>query len=228
VREYLQGTGPDYIDHENMLRLNKAILDVFEPKHPYAFFTICSWAKPYSASYIHKGIRRGLRKAGVLDKVDYIHISSAGVIPADAELWACFYDWSNDWIQDEITFKLLQKRISERLAAFLEKFQYQKCFYYVRPGSNTIKAIDEVVHFIDFCGLGRWVDAPRELWKHIYIFPTSEDIHKPYQLTTEQEKELEEEIRADLLRPDPDDVLAVPSIIGAAAQKIRKELDLDE
>jgi len=208
--EYLQGVGPHYIDHPDFINLNKAILDTFEPKHKYAFFTVCSWGKPYSASYIHRGIRHALRKGGVLDKLDYIHISSAGVVPADAELWAVNYDWNNEWIQGEMTFKLLQKRIVERLSAFVEKFQYEKKFVYLRPNSNTLKAVQLV----------------GELDKDfIYVFPANPN--RPLTLSKRAQRELSE-IRADGLHDDPDDVLIVPSIAKRTVAKIRKELGLDE
>jgi len=141
--EYLQGVGPHFIDHPDWIALEDAIADTYRMQHSAAFFTICSHAKPYSKSAIHDRIREALYNADVLDRVDYIHISSAGIIPAEAEMWATHYDWNNACIDidDELTYLLLRRRIQERLSRFLYRFPYGRCFFYLRPESNTWHAV---------------------------------------------------------------------------------------
>lgn len=206
--EYLQGVGPYYTDHDDFVKLNRAILDSYEPKHAHAFFTICSWAKPYSASYIHRGIRKAFREGKILNEIDYIHISSAGIIPAEAELWAVNYDWNNSWVQDELTSKLLRERIAKRLSDFIGKFSYENKFVYLRPLSNTLKAIQSIGNFEnDFT----------------YVFPAT--YNKRFEYSSKELYELHE-IRADGLHPDLDDLLILPSILAKTVSKIRKELGL--
>ena len=197
-KEFLQGTGPYYLDHPEIIQLNKAILAVFKPRHTVAFFTTCSWSKPYSCSYIHRSIRKGLFEENLLDRMDYIHISSAGIIPAEMELWATSYDWNNEWVQDRYTFALLQKRIAERLSVFLDTFSYKYLLFYIRPESNTFKGVKMVV---DGSGL-RW-------WS---VFP----------YISSHEKAALDRFCLSSLREDPDDMLAMPSAISKACSHIKE------
>ena len=203
-KEFLQGTGPYYLDHPEILQLNSAILDVFKPKHRAAFFTTCSWAKPYSCSYIHQSIRKGLLEADLLDKVDYIHVSSAGIIPAEMELWATWYDWNNEWVQDEYTLLLLQARIAMRLQVFLNRFSYEHMFFYIRLDSNTFKGVKRVVDIKIGCWVNSW-------WN---VFP---------RISTNDEIQLDT-LRESLLRSDPDDILAIPSVVSKACARMKEIL----
>ena len=212
--EYLKGEGPYFSDHPSMTLANQAILDSFKPRHPFAFFTICSWGKPYSRSYVHNRIREGLYNADLLDKVDYIHMSSAGIVPFDCELWYPFfsYDWNNDGIEDPVTFQLLRDRLIARLIEFIERMPYSEMFFYVRPGSNTSEAIK---------------DARTRLGE-----PTAKRMHYvfPGMITTNfrPSESVEEELarfRAFVGRPDPDDILTLPSLLSEATRKMKGVLE---
>lgn len=207
---YFKGVGPEYIDNDYMLRLNKAILDSFKPKAKNAFFTICSWAKPYSTGYIHHGIRRALYDADLLDKVDYIHISSAGIVPAEAELWATLYDWNNEEVQDDITFTLLRNRIKERLVAFLTKFgkDYDNIFFYIRDTGNTKRAVDSALE-----------DMPEIKGKCHFVYPTLGDAY-----SKEQQQKALDYMAAYQIRKDPDDILVCNETLGFAISKMRRIL----
>jgi len=208
--EYLKGEGPYFSDHPSIVLANQAILDSFVPQHPFAFFTICSWGKPYSRSYVHNRIREGLFDANLLDKVDYIHMSSAGIVPFDCELWYPFfsYDWNNDCIDDEVTFKLLRDRLSARLTEFIERMGYAEMFFYIRPSSNTSAAVKVA---------RKRLGEPTAKRMH-YVFPSH--IEADYEPSKRVANELAR-FRSFVGRPDPDDILTLPSLLSEATQKMK-------
>jgi len=143
---YFRGTGPLYCDALEFQIANKAILDTYVPRHSVALFTVCSWAKPFDASFIHYLLKSELQNQKMLDQVDYIHVSSAGVIPCEYEHWEPFvnYDWNNQ-TATPASLRLLQKRIEQRLQTFLEKFRWKRCYYYFREDSNTAVAVRKII-----------------------------------------------------------------------------------
>src|SRR5688572_2624627 len=102
MRPYLQGEDALMLYAPEFDIGRQAIAYSWRPKHEYAIFTTCSWAKPFSQSYVHTPIRLALYDAGLLNSLDYVHISTAGVIPHECETWYpfCAYDWNNDRFAD--------------------------------------------------------------------------------------------------------------------------------
>lgn len=201
--QYWQGVGPRFIYNEDMHALRDAIENSFEPKSNVAFLTICSWGKPYSASYIHRGIRRFLGPE-LVSKMDYIHVSSAGVIPAAAELHAVNYDWNNEWVQDEFTLNVLRDAIHTHLYQFFLRFRYEKVLVYLRPEGNTYRAVQKAFD----AGRRSWVDVYPNLDKTLPFYATEIN-----------------DVRSDGLYPDPDDDLIIPSRGRLMAELVRKELE---
>lgn len=134
------GTGELYLD---MFR--HAWKDLWRKDHPKptCLLTICSHAKPYAKSYIHMEIRRRLYVEGLLDMVDYAHISSAGIIPSGKGFEHPYnaYDWNNtqairpvvDLLRTKMTDDLIwwRNNISER---------YARIVVYLRAPGNTSTA----------------------------------------------------------------------------------------
>lgn len=145
---YMRGTGMAYLDAFEGLteELWREYDD--EPMPPYAFLTICSHAKPYSKSWIHCRIRERLYGAGLLELLEYIHISNAGIIPH----WATksfevlnSYDWNSAEAPDE-TIQIHKARIQKRLAKWYELagHSFSKIFVYLRINGNTANACKDV------------------------------------------------------------------------------------
>ena len=143
---YLKGTGTVFLEHFE--KLFKALWRKKQKFKTVAFLTICSHAKPYSKSYIHGSIRERLHNLGVLDSVDYLHISNAGIIPHEDSLTPPFdaYDWDNSKASERVR-KLLRDTIVRRLKWWLENYgeRYDKLVIYLRYNGTTLSAVREVL-----------------------------------------------------------------------------------
>lgn len=115
---------------------------------PTALLTICSHAKPYSKSFIHSTIRKQLHDIRVLDSTMYAHISTAGIIPSDAEMTYPFNAYDHDGSQmteeakryfSEITYK----RIWDWLQLYSNDFE--KVIFYLRGEGKTFNAAASAV-----------------------------------------------------------------------------------
>src|SRR5690606_31679157 len=122
----------------------------------------------------------------------YIHLSSAGVIPAvfDRCLPFVAYDYDTGVATPE-HLDYLRATIGRRASEFFDRFQYKKIFVYIRPGSNTARALVDAGFF--------------ERSNVIYVFPG--DPLTPYTLTPEEAAELEKLREVNTFKDDPDDVL---------------------
>ncbi len=108
--------------------------------------TVCSYAKPYSHSFIHYGIDRALHEAGVLNKVEKWHLSSAGIIPACLEevVPFCCYNWDNAEASTEDLVALreaLRDYFTRWLSLYASPLK-KRVVTYFREDSNTQKAIE--------------------------------------------------------------------------------------
>lgn len=148
---FLAGTGRMYID-----MFEQAWRDAWE-NQPYdksrtiALLTICSHAKPYSKSFIHAVIRKKLYEIGMLNAIQYAHISTAGIIPSSAEMTYPFnaYDHDGSQMTDEA-----KEHFSEttylRICRWLSHYggDYKKIVFYLRGEGKThtaaVKAVDSV------------------------------------------------------------------------------------
>jgi hypothetical protein len=148
---YIQGENPTTLHTLEYAYLNETIVRAYEPKKQVALFTVCSYAKPYSMSFIHTDIRQALLREGLLEKIDYIHVSNAGIIPHEAERWypAVAYDWNNEHIKDDpLLQRALRLQIKDRLVKFLGAFDGSwpmRRIWYFRTNSNTYKVVMEVL-----------------------------------------------------------------------------------
>lgn len=114
-------------------------------KKEVAFLTTCSHAKPYGKSYIHATIRQYLySNLGILDKIDYVHISGAGVTPTEIGYQYPYNAYDGDYSQasDEIRHALRDK-IAEDLRYWYDTVgkDYVHVFIYLRIPSLTLSAV---------------------------------------------------------------------------------------
>lgn len=139
---FFAGTGRMYIDmFEQAWR--DTWVKVMPCNKPVALLTICSHAKPYSKSFIHSTIRRELWGAGMLDQTMYAHISTAGIVPADAEMVYPFnaYDHDGTLMTDEAKryfSEITYKRIWDWLMMY--SIQFEKVIFYLRGEGKTYNA----------------------------------------------------------------------------------------
>lgn len=145
-KPYLAGVGKAYVD-----MFEDAWQDAWSTRQiskPTAFLTICSHAKPYSKSFIHTSIRKALHEAKLLTVCDYIHISNAGIIPADAEMKYPFnaYDWNGDFCTPEVKDYHIAA-IKRRFKMWLDTYGafYERVVVYLRDGGNTYRAVNMVL-----------------------------------------------------------------------------------
>lgn len=123
--------------------LNSA--EEFDQHRSAVLLTACSYAKPYSMSWIHYGIRKALYEAGLLHKVEYWHLSSAGVIPSCLEEEApfCCYDWNNAQASER-DLEALRETLDGYFCRWMSCYAIpldKTVVTYFRAGSNTQRAI---------------------------------------------------------------------------------------
>lgn len=142
---YLRGVGDRFLgefgDNWRGLWPNRTPQD-------YCLLTICSHAKPYYKSHIHMRIREELWHAGFLDRMDYAHISSAGIIPTDNgnEYPYDSYDWDNREATEETLVKLRDKLFRD-LSHWKDKYakKYKRVIVYLRKNGNTARVTERVM-----------------------------------------------------------------------------------
>ena len=94
---FLKGVGKEYTDNPIFNNAHKKIIDEYKPpiSGKAALFTVCAWGKPYRQSYIHYFILKSLITAKLLDKLQLIVVTNAGVVPYElSDDYPYFaYDW---------------------------------------------------------------------------------------------------------------------------------------
>lgn len=141
----LRGVGQRYLDefahHWKTLWPQRAA-------KPVCLLTICSHAKPYFKSYIHMSIRKSLHHTGLLDDIEYAHISNAGIIPSDAGDSYPYdsYDWNNA-LASPYVVELLRKKMRADLTYWDENFahNYSAVVVYLRAPGNTSEIAREAL-----------------------------------------------------------------------------------
>lgn len=162
-KPYLAGVGQAYVD-----MFERHWRDAWRrhrSANTTAFVTICSHAKPYSKSFIHSSIRAYLHDLDVLNTVDYVHISNAGLVPASAEMDYPFnaYDWDGTLctVEDTAYHKAaIERRLKEWLSTYTQ--QYTRIVFYLRDGGNTHSVARLVLGDVrdDRCDLVSALDGP--------------------------------------------------------------------
>lgn len=143
---FLKGVGKDYMDNPIFNNAHKKIINEYKPASSgkIALFTVCSWGKPYRQSYIHYFILRSLIKANLLDRLQLIVVTNAGVVPYElSDNYPYFaYDWDPLLETPEIK-KLYIEILNKRLNEFLEhkKKYYSKFCCYLRHQSESYQSI---------------------------------------------------------------------------------------
>jgi hypothetical protein len=140
---YLRGVGQDFLDIFEIHWQNA--WRNYPPLREACLLTICSHAKPYSKSYIHSTIRKELYMSGDLDKLDYVHISNAGIVPSAAEndYPFCAYDWDDRLCTDAdrlAHIKMTARRLREWYGLYGD-FYTKGIYVYLRHNGHTIKGV---------------------------------------------------------------------------------------
>lgn len=117
-------------------------------KHDVAFLTTCSHAKPYGKSYIHATIREYLYTLDVLHRVDYVHISGAGVTPTENGYQYPYNAYDGDYSQATTEIRnALRDKIAEDLRYWYNTVgkDYEHIFIYLRNPSLTLGAVSHSI-----------------------------------------------------------------------------------
>ncbi len=128
-------------------------LSKFYEKPPikrYALFMHCSYKKPYSLSKTHKKIIKYLQRSKHYHEIHQLIISNPGVVPREFENKFPFnaYDWPEYEETEEIKsayIKINAKRIEE----FLKRHEYEIIFSYLKPESESLKALEIALKNLD-------------------------------------------------------------------------------
>ena len=146
--KFFKGVGKNFTDNEVFNKAHNKILSIYNPsKKKVAFFTVCSWGKPYRQSYIHYMIIRELIKNDFLNKIEIIVLTNAGVIPYEfTDEYPYFaYDWDPNLetpkIKD-IYMHALKKRLKEFIDQKAKYFTKFCC--YLRHDSESYKVMKEM------------------------------------------------------------------------------------
>ncbi|NVM01605.1 MAG: DUF5591 domain-containing protein [Candidatus Helarchaeota archaeon] len=143
---FLKGVGKDYTDNPIFNNAHKKIIAEYKPptSGKIALFTVCSWGKPYRQSYIHYFILRSLINSNLLDKLQLIVVTNAGVVPYErTDDYPYFaYDWDPILETPEIK-KIYIEVLTKRLNEFLKnKKKYYSTFCcYLRHQSESYQSI---------------------------------------------------------------------------------------
>jgi hypothetical protein len=145
---FLAGTGRMYID-----MFEQAWRDTWvneRGRKEIALLTICSHAKPYSKSFIHSTIRKRLHELNILHMVQYAHISTAGIIPSQAEMQYPFNAYDHDGsLMTEDAKRHFSEVTLMRIKHWLSKYGggYDKVIFYLRGEGKTynaaVRAVEE-------------------------------------------------------------------------------------
>ncbi|MHA1377370.1 MAG: DUF5591 domain-containing protein [Candidatus Helarchaeota archaeon] len=146
---FLKGVGKNYTDNPIFNEAHKKIIKEYKPpvSGKIGLFTVCSWGKPYRQSYIHYFILRSLIKENLLDRLQIIVVTNAGVVPYelsdDYPYYA--YDWDPNLETPQIK-KTYMEVLSKRLMEFLQsKGKYYSSFCcYLRHESESYKSLKGV------------------------------------------------------------------------------------
>lgn len=118
------------------------------PSTRVILLTACSYAKPYSHSFIHRAIRKALFAIRGSKSIEIWHLSSAGAIPSVLERCYpfCAYDWNNEYASAEAQVQLrdaLRAHFSRWFDTYVRKNVpvTVPVVLYFRRDSNTAQAI---------------------------------------------------------------------------------------
>ena len=145
---FLKGIGKKFTDNEIFNKAHEKILSNFDPSEKkVAFFTVCSWGKPYRQSYIHYMIIHELIKNDFLNKIEIIVLTNAGVIPYEfTDEYPYFaYDWDPNLETPKIKniyMHVLKKRLREFLQQKSKYFSKFCC--YLRYRSESYQVVKEI------------------------------------------------------------------------------------
>lgn len=105
-------------------------------------FLPCSYKKPYSRSPTHRVILKRLTALPNYAELHQVMISNPGVIPREFESKYPFahYDWP-EWEETEDIKKMYVNVTSRRIEKYLKVQKYKKVFGYLKPSSESIKAL---------------------------------------------------------------------------------------
>jgi len=138
--------GVKYLKHQAFEEGYKKLLRNYKPKRKYKLllFMPCSYAKPYSRSYIHYFIIKTLKETGYYNDIHQVILTNAGIVPRELEEYYPYvaYDWNPQYETMEIK-KLYIQVLYERLKSFILKFRnyYENMACYLRWNSDSYKAI---------------------------------------------------------------------------------------
>ena len=145
---FLRGVGKKYLVHPHFEKWFNYIIENYNPPNykKIALFTVCSWGKPYSQSYIHYFIQKTLNdlETTKFNKIHQIIVSNCGIVPRELENFYpfCSYDWDPNFEWDEIK-KEYSSILACRLKRYLDKqaSKYDQMFCYLRYDSDSYDAI---------------------------------------------------------------------------------------
>ena len=127
-------------------------MDNFEQKHDVAFFSLCTFTRPYSKSVKWKKF-----KELYSDKADLIISSSGGIIPLEYENQYPFLTYDTTRLAKYN--KLYIQKNYPKMKIFLNKFKYDYIIFNFRPTLRDVY-------------LGRLIKKESENPDNIYIVPS--------------------------------------------------------
>lgn len=145
-----------------------------------AFFTMCTFRKPYCASRFFKSL------LPIIEKKEDFHIiviSTPGVVPFELSNNYPFnrYDWP-EWEETDEIKKLYLKVTQERIENYLKTHKYKKYYCYLKPTSESYQALHNAcdklkIKLIDVLSNEAWEKVKDE--KNPLSLPTAlEDVEK--------------------------------------------------
>lgn len=149
---FFAGTGRMYIDMFEHAWREAWANKLYNRDKTVALLTICSHAKPYSKSFIHSMIRKRLYEEDVLEKIDYAHISTAGIVPSGYEMVYPFNAYDHDGTQMTEAAKSHFSDVTyQRIGRWLSKYRhdYKRVVFYLRDQGKTYTAAKRACEDVD-------------------------------------------------------------------------------
>ncbi|MBS3060703.1 MAG: DUF5591 domain-containing protein [DPANN group archaeon] len=144
-RVMIKGATVDNLKHKHFEVWQDFIQRIYErpERKDIALFLPCSFQKPYERSQTHTAIDKVLQSSDLFPRIHKLVISTPGVVPFEFNSKYPFNSY--DWPEWEETSDVRQEYVNvnaERIRKYLENHEYKMIVCYLKPTSDTYKALE--------------------------------------------------------------------------------------
>jgi len=139
---FLRGIGEDVLKHPSFKEWHEFFISKYKPpRRDILLFHNCTWGKPYHESWIFREVERVVYESINREKVHFVVVSSAGVVPREYwDQWPfCSYD-ADPWLFTPEDYKTFVNVNSQRVSNYLSKYsEIYKCIVAYFPQGDCAR-----------------------------------------------------------------------------------------